>query len=223
MNQMHIKYFEINENLENNSNTLLIVENKKMLYSMLNDLLSGNNYLEYFDIFDENLKKVKFTDVIDFIPSLLMLDINQKKNINLLIRNIKNNYFYEMHKETEYIKERITSIFNNIKLNINFDIISDVDFSEEDLMKEMNISIFDGYLNILERLTNYIKVIYELRKVKCFIFYGLLEFLDEEDLKLLLLECKYMNIKVIDIENGNNSSDFFDSIYILDKDLCLIK
>lgn len=223
MNQMHIKYFEINENLENNSNTLLIVENKKMLYSMLNDLLSGNNYLEYFDIFDENLKKVKFTDVIDFIPSLLMLDINQKKNINLLIRNIKNNYFYEMHKETEYIKERITSIFNNIKLNINFDIISDVDFSEEDLMKEMNISIFDGYSTILERLTNYIKVIYELRGVKCFIFYGLLEFLDEEDLKLLLLECKYMNIKVIDIENGNNSSDFFDSKYILDKDLCLIK
>ena len=59
MNQMHIKYFDVNENLDNNLSTLLVVQDKRLLYSMLNDLLSGNNSLNYFEIFDENIKKIK--------------------------------------------------------------------------------------------------------------------------------------------------------------------
>ena len=42
-------------------------------------------------------------------------------------------------------------------------------------------------------------------------------------MKLLLKECKYLNVKVIVIESTNKNINYFDRIYVLDNDLCVIE
>ena len=81
--------FDFIQNEKDICHQLLIIENKKMLYSFLKDMASGGIYKEYFEIYDENNKKLKNGDYLDFILSLLYLDINNKKNINALIKFLK--------------------------------------------------------------------------------------------------------------------------------------
>ena len=224
MINLHIKRFNINESLDNNENVLLIIENKKILYDFLMDLNSGNNYLENIEAYDENNKKIKTCDLIDFVYSPMFIDVNQKKNLNLLIRLIKNDCENLIQEEVDEIKNKIESLFKLIRLDLNIDIESDIDFTNDDLLKSMNVFIKDTSSNPIERIFNYIKVSIELRKVRCFIFYGLYDFLTKNEIEELLLNCKYLNVKIINIEkNFDDKSLKFDKKYFLDNDLCVLR
>ena len=81
--------FQIYEKNINNDSYLLVIENKRKLYSVLKDLYSNCILEENIVIFDVNNKKQKVSDYIDFIPSLLSFDINNRKNLSALLRLIK--------------------------------------------------------------------------------------------------------------------------------------
>lgn len=223
MINLHIKEFEFSENIDVNSSILLVIENKKLLYSFLKDLCSGSSYLKYFELYDDSNKKIKTTDVIDFIPSLLTLDLNNKKNINSLMRNVKILCNDNLESGVEYIKNKLEEIYNYVKMESTLDIVSDINFDEDDLMKYLGIKLVDNDEVLVERVLNYIKASIELRGVRVFVFYGLVDLLDSKELYNLLKNVLYLGVKIIDIESKMIDKNQFTSKYLIDNDLCLIK
>lgn len=215
-----IDYFESIENLDS---LLLIIENKKLLYKFLKDIGSGCVYEEYIQLYDENNKRIKNNDYIDFVPSILDIDINNKKNINALIKFIKKMCYDEIKETSKNIELLLKHSFNSLKLDIPLDIIDDIDISEEDYFKLINVKIVDNDISLLERINNYIKTSFELRSMKVFVFYGLYSLLDEDEVSSLIKDCQYLNVKLIDIENTEILSKCFSNKIILDKDICLLK
>lgn len=215
--------FDFIQNEKDICHQLLIIENKKMLYSFLKDMASGGVYKEYFEIYDENNKKLKNGDYLDFVLSLLYLDINNKKNINALIKFLKSSCSDMLHEVTQSISIKIQEIFNLLRLESPVDIISNIDFTEDDYFKLANLSIVEDDQSILERIHTYIKVSYELRKIKIFIFYNLYSLLDNDDIEKLLRSCSYFDIKIINIEPNNIENHCFSNKKILDKDICLLE
>lgn len=221
MSYLSIPLFNVYEPLDDSDSYLLIIKNKQLLYYFLQNYNYNTNE-EYIKVFDESNNQIKVADYIDIVTSILSIDVNTKKNINALVRQLKTNT--DILKKTSLnVTNIVKETFGVIKMDSPIDIISDINISEDDIIKMMDINIDECSNTMIERLNNYVKVSYELRNVRVFIFYNLLSFLAETEIELLIHNYKYSNIKIIDIEYFDDGSYIFDHKKIVDKDICLLE
>lgn len=139
------------------------------------------------------------------------------------MRNVKILCNDNLESGVEYIKNKLEEIYNYVKMESTLDIVSDINFDEDDLMKYLGIKLVDNDEVLVERVLNYIKASIELRGVRVFVFYGLVDLLDSKELYNLLKNVLYLGVKIIDIESKMIDKNQFTSKYLIDNDLCLIK
>lgn len=221
MKKLAINTLNICDDISNIDSYLLVIKNKKILYKILSnsDLQYENSYIQ---ILDENYKELKLSDYVDFISSIINLDSNSKKNLNVLIRRIKKEEIEILRSTSEKINEILEECAKQIKVNSPINISYDIEVDEDDIIKLLSISLQDDSPDLIERINNYINISFELRGIKIFIFYNLLAFLEENELDSLIRTNKYNGIKIIDIENVEFKTSIFDHIKILDEDICVI-
>lgn len=221
MKKLAINALNICDDISNIDSYLLVIKNKKILYKILSysDLQYENSYIQ---ILDENYKELKLSDYVDFISSIINLDSNSKKNLNVLIRRIKKEEIEILRSISEKINEILEECAKQIKVNSPINISYDIEVDEDDIIKLLSISLQDYSPDLIERINNYINISFELRGIKIFIFYNLLAFLEENELDSLIRTNKYNGIKIIDIENVEFKTSIFDHIKILDEDICVI-
>lgn len=221
MKKLAINALNICDDISNIDSYLLVIKNKKILYKILSnsDLQYEDSYIQ---ILDENYKELKLSDYIDFISSIINLDSNSKKNLNVLIRRIKKEEIEILRSTSEKINEILEECAKQIKINSPINISYDIEVDEDDIIKLLSISLQDDSPDLIERINNYINISFELRGIKIFIFYNLLAFLEENELDSLIRTNKYNGIKIIDIENVEFKTSIFDHIKILDEDICVI-
>lgn len=221
MKKLAINALNICDDISNIDSYLLVIKNKKILYKILSnsDLQYEDSYIQ---ILDENYKELKLSDYVDFISSIINLDSNSKKNLNVLIRRIKKEEIEILISTSEKINEILEECAKQIKVNSPINISYDIEVDEDDIIKLLSISLQDDSPDLIERINNYINISFELRGIKIFIFYNLLAFLEENELDSLIRTNKYNGIKIIDIENVEFKTSIFDHIKILDEDICVI-
>lgn len=221
MKKLAINALNICDDISNIDSYLLVIKNKKILYKILSnsDLQYEDSYIQ---ILDENYKELKLSDYIDFISSIINLDSNSKKNLNVLIRRIKKEEIEILRSTSEKINEILEECAKQIKINSPINISYDIEVDEDDIIKLLSLSLQDDSPDLIERINNYINISFELRRIKIFIFYNLLAFLEENELDSLIRTNKYNGIKIIDIENVEFKTSIFDHIKILDEDICVI-
>lgn len=221
MKNLAINALNICDDISNIDSYLLVIKNKKILYKILSnsDLQYENSYIQ---ILDENYKELKLSDYVDFISSIINLDSNSKKNLNVLIRRIKKEEIEILRSTSEKINEILEECAKQIKINSPINISYDIEVDEDDIIKLLSLSLQDDSPDLIERINNYINISFELRGIKIFIFYNLLAFLEENELDSLIRTNKYNGIKIIDIENVEFKTSIFDHIKILDEDICVI-
>ena len=221
MKKLAINALNICDDISNIDSYLLVIKNKKIIYKILSnsDLQYEDSYIQ---ILDENYKELKLSDYVDFISSIINLDSNSKKNLNVLIRRIKKEEIEILRSTSEKINEILEECAKQIKVNSPINISYDIEVDEDDIIKLLSISLQDDSPDLIERINNYINISFELREIKIFIFYNLLAFLEENELDSLIRTNKYNGIKIIDIENVEFKTSIFDHIKILDEDICVI-
>lgn len=221
MKKLAINALNICDDISNIDSYLLVIKNKKILYKILSnsDLQYEDSYIQ---ILDENYKELKLSDYVDFISSIINLDSNSKKNLNVLIRRIKKEEIEILRSTSEKINEILEECAKQIKINSPINISYDIEIDEDDIIKLLSLSLQDDSPDLIERINNYINISFELRGIKIFIFYNLLAFLEENELDSLIRTNKYNGIKIIDIENVEFKTSIFDHIKILDEDICVI-
>lgn len=221
MKKLAINALNICDDISNIDSYLLVIKNKKILYKILSnsDLQYENSYIQ---ILDENYKELKLSDYVDFISSIINLDSNSKKNLNVLIRRIKKEEIEILRSTSEKINEILEECAKQIKVNSPINISYDIEVDEDDIIKLLSISLQDDSPDLIERINNYINISFELRGIKIFVFYNLLAFLEENELDSLIRTNKYNGIKIIYIENVEFKTSIFDHIKILDEDICVI-
>lgn len=221
MKKLSINALNICDDISNIDSYLLVIKNKKILYKILSnsDLQYEDSYIQ---ILDENYKELKLSDYVDFISSIINLDSNSKKNLNVLIRRIKKEEIEILRSTSEKINEILEECAKQIKINSPINISYDIEVDEDDIIKLLSLSLQDDSPDLIERINNYINISFELRGIKIFIFYNLLAFLEENELDSLIRTNKYNGIKIIDIENVEFKTSIFDHIKILDEDICVI-
>lgn len=216
---------EANEyiDIDKQTSCLIVLENKNYFYKALTNL--ENDYLDdsLLKVVDENYKRIKLIDYGDVILNLFSMDVNNKRNLNVVFKQIKLLFKDELFYNLTSIKESLNDCFGKIKIDYNLDLINDIDVVEDDLIKMLNLKIKDESKSLLEKIMIYIKTAIELRKVKFFIFISLSTYLEEDEIKLLLKNCQLFDVSIINIESHKPDFINFDKKIIIDKDICLLK
>lgn len=216
---------EANEyiDLDKQTSCLIVLENKKYFYKTLMNL--ENDYLDdsLLKVVDENYKRIKLIDYGDVILNLFSIDVNNKRNLNVVFKQIKLLFKDELSYSLTSIKESLNDCFGKIKIDYNLDLINDIDLVEDDLIKMLNLKIKDESKSLLDKIMIYIRTAIELRKIKFFIFISLSTYLEEDEINLLLKNCQLFDISIIDIESQKFDFGNFDKKIIIDKDICLLK
>lgn len=213
------KYEDI---LENNNSIMIIIENKKYFYNFIIDLQLSYSEINSIKLFDEKEKELKNTDYIEVIPSIFTMDINNKKNISALLKIIKTSNKELIQNNLIDINNKLEQFSNHLKLETDITFESNVDFSDDELLKVLNIYIDCDKQSLLEIIYQYINATYGLRNIKIFVFISLLDYLDDDELKLLLKNCKLLGVILVNIEIKDNNFVGFHKKFILDKSLSLI-
>lgn len=222
MTKMLINECKYEDILENNNSIMIIIENKKYFYNFIIDLQLSYSEINSIKLFDEKEKELKNTDYIEVIPSIFTMDINNKKNISVLLKIIKTSNKELIQNNLIDINNKLEQFSNHLKLETDITFESNVDFSDDELLKVLNIYIDYDKQSLLEIIYQYIKATYELRNIKIFVFISLLDYLDDDELKLLLKNCKLLGVILINIEIKDNNFVGFHKKFILDKSLSLI-
>lgn len=222
MIKMLINECKYEDMLENNNSIMIIIENKKYFYNFIIDLQLSYSEINSIKLFDEKEKELKNTDYIEVIPSIFTMDINNKKNISALLKIIKTSNKELIQNNLIDINNKLEQFSNHLKLETDITFESSVDFSDDELLKALNIYIDCDKQSLLEMIYQYIKVTYELRNIKIFVFISLLDYLDDGELKLLIKNCTFLGVILINIEIKDNNFVGFHKKFILDKSLSLI-
>lgn len=224
MKKLVMNFFDIEVDLDNYNLINVQIENKQLFFDILNSLLLEELDLKYLNIVDENMKKIDIYENIDFVYSLLTMNINDKKNINVLNRQLKKIFIQELTEKCININKSLVELSKNIEFEYPLDIYSDILLKEEDVLKILNIKLKEKEGDILEKIVDYINITYQLRDVKIYIFINLGDYLEDNQIDMLVKEAMYKKITIITINNHDNfiKNNAFIS-RICDKDICLIK
>lgn len=222
MIRMVINDCKFEQSLDEINSMIISLENKKYFYSFMIDLQLSYSEINSIKLFDEREKELKNSDYFEVIPSIFGMDVNNKKNINALLKIIKSDNKEFIQNYVNKANDNLEMIAKTLNLESEIQFETDIDFIDDDLLKMLNIHIKQETNSLVELIFLYIKTTFELRKIKIFIFANLIDYLEDEEISLLLKNCVFLGVIIIDIESKNIKNSNFQFNFILDKSLCLI-
>ena len=207
--------------LEHPFSLLAICENKQSFIQFMM-CFHSERISDMLVAYDEEKASFWDKDNIRFIDSALFVDPNDKKNLAALRKQLKKRYSSQLNASADMMTASLTKVFEEIRLDYDIDLYSDISIKPEDLIKIMDIKVSIHDESLLERILQYLKVTIELARTKLIIFHHLSFYLEVEEIKSLIHELGLLGGSLIDLESNELSSNFFDKKLIFDKDFNLI-
>lgn len=203
---------------------ILIIENQKFLTQLIEDIINQTNGENGDFVLSEDFIPLDMQKHLEIIIDFFNLDINNKKVLTAIYNKIKKiAYDDENYIKTENFK---TEAFNYIETLINqteYPLILDVQFDISGLLKLFDVKIEINSNTFLEKIIDYMSVLYEFLNRKCIVFVNLMSYLDISEIELLYKEIQYKKYNVLFIENSFKTKiGEYENIYIIDEDMCEI-
>ncbi len=199
---LKINYFDNNIKIENDYIQVIEIENKKTFYRLVSDLykIKNDEKLDEVFFYDDNNQEINMYNKVDLYVNFFDIDLNSKKNLNALNKNIINSL-------TDNVKEEILNNFK--KLSRSFTkILSDIDLplslndniTVDDIIKLLKISI-----NKTDDLLNNLLLLIDLEKVlkinEVLFFINLKQYLSQEELIEFYKYAIYNEIKIVLVDS----------------------
>lgn len=225
MKKIKFAFISVDINIDSSVFIDIVIENKIMLYDFLRYcyyLFNGKHNYIFLHNDGETLDNERS---IHFVHNLLNLDLNSKKNINSLYKILKLKYYEELKESISSLTDKARQIIDNISLDFDVELYSSSEIKEDDIFKAFDLKFLESEETALkEKLIKYCKLIFELQRIDIFIFNGLHQYLQDDEISSLYYELSYHGIKIINIESVDNfQSNNYSQKYIIDKELCLIR
>lgn len=199
---LKINYFDNNIKIENDYIQVIEIENKKTFYRLVSDLykIKNDEKLDEVFFYDDNNQEINMYNKVDLYVNFFDIDLNSKKNLNILNKNIINSL-------TDNVKEEILNNFK--KLSKSFTkILSDIDLplslndniTVDDIIKLLKISI-----NKTDDLLDNLLLLIDLEKVlkinEILFFINLKQYLSQEELIEFYKYAIYNEIKIVLVDS----------------------
>lgn len=205
-------------------NTVLVIEN----YIVLGNTIKIMNDIVHYGIDSNEIVLLHNGDNILSKANLVLdpfnININAKVILKELYKQIESNFqvdetLHEFYNGIVHINNIIDDVLQ--EYNVDFEYNDDTDV--QSYLKLINLKIVDLHnLSLYDQIINYLEVISELLPSQPIIFYNLLSYLSDEQIKMLCNFKNYNHLFVLFIESKDRElkdfikyhvdDDFFESI-----------
>ncbi len=221
MRLVNIKY---NMNIEFDENEILeiVIEQPRAFSEIVYMLINQCNGADGDFVLSEDEHIIKLNKYADIIMDFFAVSPNNKKIITKLYSGLEetaDNYIEEKAK----INSKIVSVLDAITTSEGCAEISyNLDFNWSDLFKLYNVAFSDEYLDLINRISSYIKILSQFTDIKMLFLVNARSYLTKDELIALYDTARYCKVNITLIEGHECIERNGEKRYIIDKDLCFI-
>lgn len=221
---MRLSYFNCGIDIifEENIVDVLVVENQQVyteLIDMLIGQLAGNEGKWQLSDSDKDLAVGKG---ISLVYTPFMLDLNSKKNLNYLykeLQTISEEYAYEDLSE---INSDIVTYLDKISQKLPYQVDYNLEMEPTQLFKQYDVHLDLDGTTLLEKVLNYIQLEKLLCNTKLIIFMNLRSYFSDDQIIEVYKTANYNKIYILLIETQKRCCIKGERYCIIDSDKCLI-
>lgn len=200
-----------------------IIESPDLFSKYVGELYRQFNKDEGKFVLSENNKEIDIAKYSEIIINPLSIEINNRKVLNKLYEELNKLSFNEvLYMKTLELTKLIQEYLLELEQETNYILEFNNEVEMSALFKAVDLKYEDSGEDFLERLVKYIKILVDLLSVKLFVFINARCFMNDEQIKKLCEEIKYIEIKGLFIENSEKACVEGVERYIIDKDRCEI-
>lgn len=197
---MKLAHYRFDYPLEFTAEAMLVVENKKQYYDFIVELCAQvDGEIGGFELFDQ-MNLIKFESIADIIIDYVNLEINSKKALSKLYKELVQIAVSDEHyMQTEKLMLTIKTTLE--RLIFESDILLKYEEVElEDIFKGANLSFDLGQESLLEKLVAYTDTMAKYCGKRMFFFVNLFAYCSVAQIIELIKHCNYINVNILFIE-----------------------
>ena len=215
--------YQINITLDENEINVLFIENSNAFTTLVQNMWSQCNGEPGTWILLEDGNSLNMSKYIKCIINPFTINLNEKTMTNKLYQELKTISDESLILEYSNINMNILDYIEKLSYMTPYPLTYKLEYNVVDLLKIYDIK-FDSIANtFLEKIIEYLKIMNQICQINIFVFIGLKQYLCEEDIKKLYEFVFYEKIHLVLIENHQSKILDYESIFIIDNDLCIIK
>ena len=198
--KLKISFIENSIDICDDKVNIIEIQNKNYFYRVINyfnELYNGNSINEIRMY--ENNNEINLINKINLIIDYFNIDLNTRKNLNLIYSLIKENIDEYTNEKINKINKDINKIFNKIILNIDIPIEINSEYNLENYIKFIS-PIIKKRDSVIENLMLTIDIEKSLNLNRIIIFVNLKQYLSNSEIVELYKYSIYNNIHIILIE-----------------------
>lgn len=212
----------LNIDICENKPTVLVLESPEVMTEVVETLYSQCNGGEgEFDLV-ENEKTFSLEKMAEVIINPFAIEFNTRKIQSRLYNELEDveSYYIE---EKALLQSLIVDFLDKLSSHVPYEMISSkMELDLIHLLKMYDVKLEPQCNSILERLSEYAKVMSRLMKQKLLIIVAISHYLPPNEVKSLTEICNYLKLKVLFIETVEPFFSFPINTCIIDKDKCQI-
>lgn len=208
--------------IKENQITVLSVENPKAYTTILRDIWSQVQGGEGSFLFSDGEKVKSIAKEMECIYNPFELDCNDKKIIAKLYQEIREQAEEELVYEGVTLNTKVLEYLEQLLQRVPYPLDYNVDFDVTNLLKLYGVKIESAGGDLLEKIVDYLKVLSQICGVRNYVFIGIKQYLETEELEQLYEFAFYEKINIIIIEAIHSLRVLGEKCWLLDKDLCII-
>lgn len=218
---LKVNYFHNNIILTDTNIQVIEIENKKMFYRFISNLyfIKNGEKLNEFYFYNDNFEELNLHDKIEIYANFFELNLNSKKNLNNLSKNIINSLTPEEKDQIFTIYKKMYKSMASILKNIDLPLVLSDDISIDDIIKLFKISI-NSNNDLLDNLFLIIDLEKMLKLNEILFFVNLKLFLSKEELEEFYKYAIYNGVQIILVDSQSYGVTInYEKKLIIDNDL----
>ena len=200
----------------------LVIENPKMLFSLLSDVVAQLQGNEGKTVISDNNKVLDIEKYLELHSCFVPFNINQKNLINKIVARMNDR---ALDSEHYLCSSELLSGLERYCMELCIDLVGNIAFTKlsmESVVKAAGPEIIDDYILLSEKLIDYFELVKEYDRNKIFVLLNLRSFLSFEELESFTQEVLKRQFQVLLLDSKEYPILKNEKRYLVDDSLCEI-
>lgn len=208
---------------DENTSVSIVCENPKIFYEMIEDSIKLIKSNESNWVISEKDGSRIDSKQIDVIVSPFCFDINSKRLLGNVQKEIETCIYENFIEEIDYINNAFIRILEDISLRLSYEIDYNIECDVKDLIKIYDLKLSYESGSLLGKLSIYIKLLAMSLNVKLLFLVDIKRYLTAHEILILYKEARYWKIQLVIMESRFIDKLENEKVIIIDMDRCIIE
>lgn len=215
--------YQLEIDLIENIINVVVLENQNVFTKLVQEMwVQCEGGIGGWTLLEKN-KQLSFTKNVICIINPFSIDLNEKRIITRLYSELSMLTKESMIEQSNKLNKSIVQYLDDVSALVNYPVVFNADFNLSNLLKLYDMKLDCNFDTFLEKIVEYIKEMHQICDVTLYVFVGLKQYLNTEELSSLYEFAFYEKIQLLLIEGRQDNLLLGEKLSIIDQDLCIIE